>query len=799
MRRDAVTALLLLLALATGRGVAATPAERHAATFDRYCQTCHSERLQTAGLVLERLDLSDVGSEAQTWEKVVHKLRTRSMPPPARSRPDEESYDDLLQWLETELDAAATRRPDPGRPLLHRLNRTEYRNAIRDLLDLEIEPSTLPADDSAYGFDNVADSLGVSPLLLESYVTTARKVARQALGTALPTPLAKIYRAPEDLTQSYHLRDMPLGTRGGIAVDEHFPVDGEYEIRVRMRRLATGQVRGIAEKSWIELSVDGERAALYEVGGGDVYKPTIVNKQNPTQTLSPSFVADQHMAVRMPLVAGRHTITAGFVGRPAALAESTTKPYLRSYVGATGRDLPDLEHIKLTGPYEARRASGETASRTRILTCKPEAEAEELGCARRILERLGRRAYRRPLEEPELDELLGFWRAGRQDGDFETGIELALRFLLSSPPFIFRFEDEPANVKPSDPFQLSDLALASRLSFFLWSSIPDEELLSIAEAGRLSEPGELERQLARMLADPRSAAIVDNFAGQWLYLRNLEGRTPDPLTYSDWDDNLRRALRTETELFFGSIVKEDRSVVDLLTADYTFLNERLARHYGVKGIHGDRFRRVDIDDPNRRGLLGHASILTVTSHATRTSPVLRGKWILDNLLGAPPPPPPPEVPDLPESDHAEPSSVRERLTQHRNDPACAACHAQMDPYGFGLENFDAIGRWRTRDSGGSAIDAADVLPDGRAFDGPSELREAILARPEVFLDTFTRKLLTYALGRGLEYTDMPAVRRIAHEAAQDDHRFSSFISAIASSEPFRMKRASAKPLGEEGS
>ncbi len=767
-------------------GVAASAAADHAAVLQRYCVTCHNERLRTAGLALDQLDLADTAANADVWEKVVHKLRSRTMPPARRPRPDDATYDAVATWLETSLDRSAATRPNPGRPLLHRMNRTEYRNAVRDLLALDIDVSALPADDSTYGFDNIADALGMSPVLLESYVTTARKIARLAVGSPAILPATTTYSTPLDLTQSYYLRGLPLGTRGGIRVDEYLPVDAVYEIAVTLRRGAGGSIRGISEEHLLELTLDDERIGLFAIGGPDAYQP-LAGFGNAGLGVTKAFTADKYIHVRLPIPAGDHTVIATFVGKPSALQEQVRKPFLRSYVSANSRlGLPEVDRLMLAGPFEAARPR-DSASRDRIFTCQPTTPSEETSCARAILGRLGRLAYRRPLETPELEALLGFYAEGRRDGEFEAGIELGLRYLLASPQFIFRLETEPADLAAGEVYPLSDLDLASRLSFFLWSSIPDETLLTSAERGELSDPDGLSRQVRRMLADPRATALVESFAGQWLYVRNLGNITPDRPTFPDFDDNLRRAMQRETELFVESIMREDRSVLDLLTADYTYLNERLARHYEMPGIYGDRFRRVPVTDDARRGLLGHASVLTVTSYATRTSPVLRGRWILENLLGAPPPPPPPDVPDLEDSGSAEGLSIRERLTRHRANPACAACHARMDPYGFGLENFDAVGRWRARGADGVAIDAADTLPDGTVFDGPSELREAILQRPEEFVNTLTGKLLIYATGRGLEYYDAPIVRAIVTQAAGEDYRFSSVIIGIVTSDPFRMK------------
>jgi cytochrome c553 len=758
----------------------------HSTALQRYCISCHNERLRTAGLSLESLDVANPAANPALSEKVVQKLRSRTMPPAQLPRPDDATYESLAAWFETALDRAAAARPNPARPLLHRMNRVEYRNAVRDLLALDVDVSALPADDATHGFDNIADALGTSPLLLESYVTMARKISRTAIGSPAVPAVTTTYSTPEDLTQDYHLRDLPLGTRGGLRVEAYFAVDAEYEIRVRLRRTATGSIRGILDEHQLELTLDGQRIGLFPVGGKDAYRAVVVNEQNPAQTANKAFTADEPMNVRMRIPAGQHTLVAAFVGRPPVLSEQLTKPFLRSYVSANPQTgLPDVDRLLISGPFDPARPT-ETPSRARIFSCRPTAAPEERACARSILSRLGRLAYRRPLETSELDQLLAFYDDERRHSDFEGGIELALRFMLSSPPFIFRIESEPRELPAGAVYALSDQDVASRLSFFLWSSIPDDALLTAAERGELREPAGVERQVRRMVADPRAEALVENFAGQWLYLRNLTGTRPDPPSFPDFDDNLRQSLRRETELFFTSIMQEDRSIIDLLTADYTFVNERLARHYSIPGIYGDRFRRVPVTDDRRRGLLGQGSVLTVTSYATRTSPVLRGKWVLENLLGAPPPPPPPNVPDLEDTPNTEGMAIKDRMVKHRANPACASCHARMDPYGFALENFDAIGRWRTREADGKSIDASASLPDGTSFNGPTELRATILRRPEEFVKTFTRKLLTYGVGRGLEPSDEPIVRRIVSQA-RDGYRFSSIVVGIATSEAFRMK------------
>ena len=820
-RRRLLLSGLVGLALLLARGPAAgqePPAGPAAATtyravLDRYCVTCHNGRLRTAGLELDAADITNVSGRPELWEKVVRKLRGRDMPPRPRRRPAEAVYEGFAGWLETNLDAAAAADPRPGRPALHRLNRTEYANAVRDLLALDVDVTTLlPPDDSTHGFDNIADALGVSPLLLESYVTAARKISRLAVANPAIPPSAETYVGAHDETQDTHREGMPFGTRGGLRVTHHFPVDGEYEIRIRLERSQRDDVRGLHEPHELELAVDGGRVRLFALDGGPhMYRQVVYDGETPALT------ADDHLVLRAPLTAGPHTVTATFPVRSFGVSESLSRPLLRSYPTPNSvAGLPAVSRIIVTGPL-ARRSSpaaaagrGDTPTRRRIFTCRPDAahaaetaeapeaagaaetaEADEAACAERILAALARRAYRGLATDDDVQELVGFYEAGRAAGGFEAGIEAALWRLLASPKFLFRFEFDPPDAAPGDAYLLGDLELASRLSFFLWSSIPDEPLLAAAERGELRRPGGLERQVRRMLADPRAAALVDNFAGQWLYLRNLQHIVPEPRRFRNFDNNLRRAFRRETELLFASIVAEDRSVLELLDADYTFVNERLARHYGIPGVRGSHFRRVAVTDEHRRGLLGHGSILTVTSYANRTSPVLRGKWVLENLLGAPPPPPPADVPDLPEEDGSGPGlTMRERLAAHRANPVCASCHATMDPIGFGLENFDAVGAWRQSENG-APIDASGTLPNGAAFDGPAELRAALLARPETFVRALTAKLATYALGRGVEPFDAPAIRAILAEAAGSRYSFSSLVLGIARSVPFRMREAAA--------
>ena len=780
--------LLLAGSPAAGQEPPAGPdaAATYRAVLDRYCVTCHNGRLRTAGLELDRADLTNVSGRADLWEKVVRKLRGRDMPPPPRRRPAEAVYDGFAAWLETALDEAAAAEPRPGRPALHRLNRTEYANAVRDLLALDVDVTTLlPPDDSTHGFDNIADALGVSPLLLESYVTAARKISRLAVANPAIPPSAETYVGAHDETQDTHREGMPFGTRGGLRVTHHFPVDGEYEIRVRLERSQRDDVRGLHEPHELELAVDGGRVRLFALDGGPhLYRQVVYDGETPALT------ADDHLVLRAPLTAGPHAVTATFPVRSFGVSESLSKPLLRSYPTPNSvAGLPAVSRIIVTGPLAAA-GRGDTPTRRRIFTCRPAtAAAAEAACAERILAGLARRAYRGLATDADVRELVGFYEAGRAGGGFEAGIEAALWRLLASPKFLFRFEFDPPDAAPGAAYRIGDLELASRLSFFLWSSIPDEPLLAAAERGELRRPGALERQVRRMLADPRAAALVDNFAGQWLYLRNLQHIVPEPRRFRNFDNNLRRAFRRETELLFASIVAEDRSVLELLDADYTFVNERLARHYGIPGVRGSHFRRVAATDERRRGLLGHGSILTVTSYANRTSPVLRGKWVLENLLGAPPPPPPADVPDLPEEDGSGPGlTMRERLAAHRANPVCASCHATMDPIGFGLENFDAVAAWRQSENG-APIDASGTLPNGTAFEGPAELRAALLARPETFVRALTVKLATYALGRGVEPFDAPAIRAILAEAAGSGHTFSSLVLGIAESVPFQMREA----------
>ena len=798
----AVAGAALLLAagappsLARPAAGSARPAEasEHRATLDRYCVTCHNGRLLVAGLALDATDLEAVGDDAATWEMVARKLRTRTMPPSPRPRPDESSYDNLVAYLESELDLAAAAEPNPGRrPSLHRLNRAEYANAVRDLLGLEIDAAALlPPDDASYGFDNIGDVLRVSPALLDGYLEAARTVATRAIGDPAAAVEQITHRVPPDLTQDRRLDGLPFGTRGGARIERYLPVGGEYDIQVRLQRnFIGGRVMGLTEPHEIEITVDGERIALFTVGGRrDAQEAETEDAEARRRRVYGIREADAGLRVRVALRAGRRVIGVSFLDRPAAQVEGARLPYLRSFaiLGEATEGLPHLDTVTITGPHGA--AGGETPTRARIFTCRPASRADEPACARRILERLARRAYRRPVTGADVDTLLDFFEAGRRDGGFEAGLRLGLQRLLMSPDFIFRVERDPAAAGPGIPYRVSDLELASRLSFFLWSSAPDDRLLALAEEGRLRGPGVLDAEVRRMLGDERASALVDNFAGQWLHLRNVPHAAPDTRIFPDFDDNLRAAMRRETELLFESIVREDRSVLDLLGARYTFVNERLARHYGMPGIYGSRFRRVPLgDDSVRGGLLGQASIQMVTSYPNRTSPVLRGKWLLENVLGTAPPDPPADVPAIEETTaDGQPRSMREAMVQHRANPACASCHQVLDPLGFGLEHFDAVGAWRDAEGPNRPVDATGALPGGARFDGPRELREALLRQPESFVRVVAERLLTYALGRGVEHYDLPAVRAVARAAAADDYRFSTLVMRIVESVPFQMRR-----------
>jgi hypothetical protein len=743
--------------------------------INQYCTDCHNQQDRTAGLALDLLNVDDLGQHTEIWEKVARKLSARQMPPMDGVRPDESAYNSFLSYLETSLDAVAAQHPDPGRTsTFRRLNRTEYQNAIRDLLALDVDvKSLLPADDSAHGFDNVTvDNL--SPTLLSRYITAAQEISRLAVGRS-SRPGGDTIRVRPDLTQEAHVDGLPIGTRGGVLFRYTFPQDGEYDFQVRLARDRNEEVEGLSEPHEIEILLDRERVALFTI------KPPREAKDHAT--------VDSHLKARIHVTPGSHQVGVTFPMESLSLLETMRQPLNAHFnTHRHPRINPAVYQVSIFGPFSAT-GPGDTASRRRIFVCRPARVEEEEACAERILSTLMRRAFRRPVTDRDLSGPMEFYRQGRIDGDFDAGIEMALSSVLVSPQFLFRIELDPRGIAPNAIYRVNDVDLASRLSFFLWSSSPDDELLDLAIEGQLSRPAVLEQQVRRMLADDRSQALVKNFAEQWLYLRNLESITPDARLFPDFDDNLRQAFRKETELFFESIVAEDRSVLDLLNADYTFVNERLAKHYNIPGVYGSRFRRVSLDtDSVRGGLLRHGSVLTVTSYATRTSPVIRGQWILKNILGMPPPPPPANVPALKDNTVSANLSVRERLAEHRADAACATCHDLIDPVGFALENFDAVGRWRDFEAG-KPVDATGGLPDGTPVNGVSGLEQGILQRPELFVRTLVEKLLTFALGRGIEFYDAPAVRRIVRDARSDNYRFSSLVVGIANSTPFLMRKS----------
>ncbi len=788
----------MFLALASVGALSAasvSPAiEAQQAIVHQYCEGCHNAKAKMGGLVLDASNLSAIGPHAAIWEKVVRKVRAGVMPPAGLPRPDKVRYDGFASWLEARLDEAAAANPNPGRTeALHRLNRSEYQNVIRDLLHLDVNAADLlPADDGSYGFDNIAGVLKVSQTLLERYLSVARTVSRLAVGDPPPSPEAVTFRLPPGLPQYDHVEGLPFGTRGGTLIHYTFPADGEYDIQVQLQRASGGAISGVLEPHQMEIGMDGDQLKLFTISPESL-------KEGPKKQ-----EADAYLHVRLPVKAGPREIEVAFLLKDHAESTDLRKQFTRlDNAGGNGVALtqPHVAAVVVTGPFgpAAKLDAEDTPSRRAIFICRPQTAADEPGCAKKILTNLAERGYRRPVTEADVKILL---EAYHEAGTFEPGIERALRRLLVSPDFLFRVEYDPDKAAPHTNYRISDVELASRLSFFLWSSMPDEELLKLAIAGKLRDPAILDREARRMLADPRSQSLIDNFAGQWLYLRNLPAVTPNLDMFPNYDEELRRSMRRETELFVGSVIKENRSILTLLDADYTFLNERLAKHYRIPDVYGSQFRRVSLGDQAaiRGGLLGQASILTVTSHDNRTSPVVRGKWVLENILGTPPPPPPANVPPLKEGAAANGKvlTMRERMAVHRENPVCASCHAMIEPSGFALENFDAVGQWRNVDDtrpvpwvraeGFPAIDASGKLPDGTYFNGPAELKKALLAKPNLFAGTVTEKLLIYALGRGVEYYDMPTIRAIVRNASSNDYRMDSIILGIVNSQPFQMRR-----------
>jgi mono/diheme cytochrome c family protein len=784
---------------------APAPAAAHRAVVSKYCISCHNDRLKRGGLALDAVVAQDVDKNPDVWEKVLRKVRTRQMPPVGLPRPDEATYESTIASLETSLDRAWVASPNPGRTAtLRRLTRTEYQNAVRDLLALDVDVSSLlPADEASYGFDNVTVG-DLSPTLLDRYISAAEKISRVAIGRPSVSPDGDTIRIAADLTQEEHIDGLPIGTRGGALIKYTFPMDGEYEIQLRLTRDRNEHVEGLNEPAGLEVLIDRERVQQFtvkpparEAGLSEDYQP---NHDN----------VDQGLRVRVPVKAGPHALGVAFLKSPSTLLETARQPYQAHFNSYRHpRIQPAIYSIAIIGPY-APKGPGETPSRNKIFVSRPANPGDEDASSKRILASLMRRAYRRPVTDADVQGPFDLYKQARADAaraselgvagapselprvnraasNFDAGIEMALSGVLVSPEFLFRVEEDPKGAASNTPYRINDLQLATRLSFFLWSSIPDDELIEMAAAGKLHEPAVLEKQVRRMLADKRSFSLVSNFASQWLHLRNLDSITPDMRLFPDFDDNLRQAFRQETELFFDSILREDRSALDLLRAKYTFVNERLAKHYGIPHIYGTRFRRIDLDeDSERGGLLRQASILTVTSYATRTSPVIRGKWILDNIMGVPPPPPLPDVPALKDNTVDGNLTVRKRLAEHRSNAVCAACHNLMDPVGLSMEKFDAVGRRRI-DEEGVPIDASGGLPDGSQFADVPGLEKALLNRPEIFVGTFAEKLLTYGLGRGVEYYDAPAIRTIVREAKPQDYRVSSLILGIVKSAPFQMR------------
>jgi len=761
----------------------------------KYCFGCHNEKLKSGGLALNQLDLANLGKNAEKWEKVIRKVRSGAMPPAGLPRPDKAVAEKLVIGIETDLDRAALENPNPGRPSLARLNRAEYHNAVRDLLATDVEvASMLPADVAGYGFDNNADALTLSPALTERYLGAAAKISQMALGRPRGLPAPETYFVPTDRNQALRVSDdLPFGSRGGLAVRHYFPADGEYQFQLLPKENGVmGGFEGITEeRHQLEVRLDNVKVWSGSIGGPEYVVSRRGGFGGAAEEARNKKIVEQ-LTFRAPVKGGSHLVQAYFVAKTEAYVEDLFDPSLRreNYRAVGGP--PKISTLTITGTQSGATTVSDTPSRRRILICSP-ASAQDEACAKKIISSLARRAYRRPVTDADLRVPLHSFQEGTNHDGFEAGIEMALRSILVSPKFLFRFEDQPAGIAENVPYRISDLDLASRLSFFLWSSIPDDELLNAAETKSLHKPEVLQTQVRRMLADPRSQALVDNFAGQWLFIRNVAVHQPSPELLFHFDDNLRRAFAEETQLFFESIVRENRSVIDLLDADYTFLNGRLAAHYAIPGVEGERFRRVSLPaDSPRRGLLGKGSILMATSYPNRTSPVLRGKWILDNVFGAPPPPPPANVPLL--KDERDPRKVlpmREQMAAHRANPVCAGCHAQMDQLGFALENFDAIGEWREIYISGAKVDSAGALPDGAKFSGPVELRQVLRQHSDEFLTTVSERLLTYALGRGLEAADAPAVRKIKRDAADDKYRFESLIQAIATSTPFQMRMAQA--------
>ena len=797
MSRAAVLSIAALAAVGAGavfiatRHSAPSPAEQWA-KFDRYCNDCHNRDDLTANIAFDRLSLDAVPQEARVFEAAVRKLRGAQMPPPGHPQPSATERHEWVAWLEETLDAAAAQTADPGRVALHRLNRTEYKNAIADLLALDIDVAALlPKDDESDGFDNVANVLKVSPSFLEQYIGAARVVSEMAVGDPSAKRDSRVYYAEPGINQSFHVAGMPLGTRGGMQVEHFFPVDGEYEFDIGGLARAR-YVEGLEYRHRLILTIDGRKVFENELGG-----PEDVAAVDLEQAAAVAKINGRFENIRVPVTAGPHTVTATFVARTLSESDAVLQPFIPGggEVGIIeGEESPlKIQRLEIDGPYVTTGIS-DTPSRKRIFTCRPQAQSEERACAEQIVTRLTRAAFRRPVTAEDVATPLQFFEQGRQGADFDAGIRNALMVVLASPEFLYRFSAPPADTAPGATYAVDDFGLASRLSFFLWSSLPDEELLTLAEKGSLHESAVMQAQIKRMLADPRAASLVTNFAAQWLDTRGVRDIVPDPVLFPEYNPDLGDAFARELELFLASVLLEDRSVLELMNAKHTFVNERLALHYGISGVRGDGFRRIELEDRNRFGLFGKGAVLMATSYPNRTAPVLRGAWILEAITGTPPAAPPPNVEAFPENQDGEaPRTVRERLVAHRSNPSCNGCHGVMDPLGFALENFDPIGAWRAKDrETATVIDSSGQLADGTAVAGPVDLRNALLRDPEQIVQTLTIKLLTYALGRSVEYYDMPAVRRIVRDAARENYRFSAILKGIAESEPFRFSKAPAE-------
>jgi hypothetical protein len=781
---------------------ASAPDAPSRAFVDKYCAGCHSERQKSGNLVLEKRDMAQLASDAGAWEKVIRKLKAKAMPPASVTRrPSEEEVSGFIASVQQSLDYAAAKNPNPGRSGIHRLNRVEYANAVRDLLALEIDGrQMLPPDDSSFGFDNIADALNMSPGLMERYLSAAQKISRLVVADPAMKPVASVYKMSYFEMQADRMgENLPFGSRGGLAVDHYFPVDGEYTVQVKLQRHSAnlgGAIRGLEEVNRIDVLVDGERVRSFDIGGGESEQDG-ATRGPYTETETERFADAPMNNIRIPVKAGTHNVAVTFQRKLWLIdGVGVSRLPVASYGYASGR-ISSVEYgkvemavdqMEIRGPFNAV-ATERTPSRDKVFVCRP-TPATENACATQILVGLARRAFRRPTVAADIRPMLALYKEGRQTGTFETGIQWGLERLLVDPRFLFRTEQDPVGSKPGAPYRLSDLELASRLSFFLWSTVPDDELLDVAAKGRLTNPAVFESQVNRMLKDKKADALISGFFGQWLTLRNLQNAKPDTTAFPEFDEALRRGFKQETELFLASQVREDRAVPELLTANYTFVNDRVAQHYGIPNIYGTHFRRVPYPDDRRAGLLGHGSILLATSYNDRTSPVQRGKWLLMNILGTPPPDPPANVPPFPDNKAGEaPKSVRARLEQHRANPVCASCHSMMDPLGFALENFNGVGGWRAVD-GTTQIDPSGTMAGGSAkFSGPAEFRGVLAGRQEQFVGTVTDKLLTYALGRGVEPSDQPVVRQIMREAEKSNYRWSALVLAITRSMPFQMRRS----------